>query len=65
MLNNYAITLIKAAMFSTYAATIQFLSECLSFNANADCAFQTLQLDMIGAFALFERTMIRKRKLKV
>ena len=26
------------------------------------CAFQTLQLQMLGAFAQFERTMIRKRQ---
>lgn len=42
--------------------TIQFLSEGLSFSADGGCAFQTLQLQMLGAFAQFERTMIRKRQ---
>ena len=42
--------------------TIRFLSESLSFSADGGCAFQTLQLQMLGAFAQFERTMIRKRQ---
>ena len=42
--------------------TIQFLSEGLSFSADGGCAFQTLQLRMLGAFAQFEHTMIRKRQ---
>ena len=42
--------------------TIQFLTESLSFSADGGCAFQTLQLQMLGAFAQFERTMIRKRQ---
>ena len=42
--------------------TIQFLSEGLSFSADGGYAFQTLQLQMLGAFAQFERTMIRKRQ---
>ena len=42
--------------------TIQFLSESLSFSADGGCAFQTLQLQMLGAFSQFERTMIRKRQ---
>ena len=42
--------------------TIQFLSEGLSFSADEGCAFQTLQLQMLGAFSQFERTMIRKRQ---
>ena len=41
--------------------TIRFLSESLSFSADEGCAFQTLQLQMLGAFSQFERTMIRKR----
>ena len=44
--------------------TIQFLSESLSFSADEGCAFQTLQLQMLGAFSQFERTMIRKRQAK-
>ena len=42
--------------------TIRFLSESLSFSADEGCAFQTLQLQMLGAFSQFERTMIRKRQ---
>ncbi len=44
------------------AVTIRFLSESLSFSADGGCAFQTLQLQMLGAFAQFERTIIRKRQ---
>ena len=42
--------------------TIRFLSENLSFSGSGGCAFQTLQMQMIGAFAQFERTIIRKRQ---
>ena len=42
--------------------TIQFLSESLLFSADGGCAFQTLQLQILVAFAQFERTMIRKRQ---
>jgi DNA invertase Pin-like site-specific DNA recombinase len=42
--------------------TIRFLSESLSFSGSGGCAFQTLQLQMLGAFAQFERTIIRKRQ---
>ena len=42
--------------------TTQFLSESLSFSADGGCAFQTLQLQMLGAFSQFECTMIRKRQ---
>ena len=42
--------------------TMRFVSESLSFSADGGCAFQTLQLQMLGAFAQFERTMIRKRQ---
>lgn len=41
---------------------ITFLSERLSFSADADDAFAKLQLQMMGAFAEFERRMIRKRQ---
>ena len=47
---------------SEKGVTIQFLSEGLSFSADGGCAFQTLQLQMLGAFSEFERTMIRKRQ---
>ena len=42
--------------------TIQFLSERLMFSAEADDAFAKLQLQMMGAFAEFERNIIRKRQ---
>ena len=42
--------------------TISFLSENLTFNAGADDAFTKLQLQMMGAFAVFERNTLRKRQ---
>ena len=45
--------------------TIRFLSVSLSFSADEGCAFQTLQLQMLGAFSQFEQTMIRKRQAEV
>ncbi|WP_294620670.1 recombinase family protein [uncultured Roseovarius sp.] len=41
---------------------ISFLSESLTFSADADDAFAKLQLQMMGAFAEFERNIIRKRQ---
>jgi DNA invertase Pin-like site-specific DNA recombinase len=41
---------------------ITFLSENLTFSAGADDAFAKLQLQMMGAFAEFERNIIRKRQ---
>jgi len=41
---------------------ISFLSERLTFSADADDAFAKLQLQMMGAFAEFERNIIRKRQ---
>ena len=41
---------------------INFLSERLTFSADADDAFAKLQLQMMGAFAEFERNIIRKRQ---
>jgi DNA invertase Pin-like site-specific DNA recombinase len=41
---------------------ISFLSENLTFSAGADDAFAKLQLQMMGAFAEFERNIIRKRQ---
>ena len=43
-------------------ATIRFLSEGLTFSADKDDAFAKLQLQMMGAFAEFERNIIRKRQ---
>jgi len=42
--------------------TIEFLSERLVFSGNSDDAFAKLQLQMMGAFAEFERNIIRKRQ---
>ena len=42
--------------------TITFLTENLTFSAGADDAFAKLQLQMMGAFAEFERNIIRKRQ---
>ena len=42
--------------------SISFLSERLTFSAEADDAFAKLQLQMMGAFAEFERNIIRKRQ---
>ncbi|MEP1586314.1 MAG: helix-turn-helix domain-containing protein, partial [Tateyamaria sp.] len=36
--------------------------EGLTFSAKSDDAFATLQLQMMGAFAEFERNIIRKRQ---
>ena len=41
---------------------ISFLSENLTFSPEADDAFAKLQLQMMGAFAEFERNIIRKRQ---
>lgn len=42
--------------------SIQFLSERLVFSGSSDDAFAKLQLQMMGAFAEFERNIIRKRQ---
>jgi len=42
--------------------TITFLSERLTFSADKEDAFAKLQLQMMGAFAEFERNIIRKRQ---
>jgi DNA invertase Pin-like site-specific DNA recombinase len=43
-------------------AAITFLSERLTFSSDAEDAFAKLQLQMMGAFAEFERNIIRKRQ---
>lgn len=42
--------------------SIEFLSERLVFSGRSDDAFAKLQLQMMGAFAEFERNIIRKRQ---
>jgi len=41
--------------------TIQFYKECLTFNGDDD-AMSNLMLQMMGAFAKFERSLIRERQ---
>ncbi|MBN2629457.1 MAG: recombinase family protein [Rhodobacteraceae bacterium] len=43
-------------------ASVAFLSERLTFSCDKDDAFSTLQLQMMGAFAQFERTLILNRQ---
>jgi DNA invertase Pin-like site-specific DNA recombinase len=42
--------------------SITFKSENLTFSASSDDAFAKLQLQMMGAFAEFEKNIIRKRQ---
>lgn len=42
--------------------SISFLSERLMFTGDSDDAFSRLQLQLMGAFAEFERNIIRKRQ---
>lgn len=41
---------------------VHFLSEGLLFSSNQDSPFTLLQLQMLGAFAQFERALIRQRQ---
>ena len=43
-------------------ASVSFISERLSFSADQSDALARLQLQMMGAFAEFERAIIRKRQ---
>ena len=43
-------------------ATISFVSERLTFSSNSDDPIAKLQLHMMGAFAEFERSIIKKRQ---
>ena len=42
--------------------SVHFVTESLTFSSDGGSAFQTLQLQLLGSFAEFERTMIRKRQ---
>lgn len=42
--------------------SISFLKEKLTFSGDSDDAFARLQLQMMGAFAEFERNIIRSRQ---
>ncbi len=43
-------------------ASVKFLSENLTFSANDDDPFARLQLNLLGSFASFERSIIKKRQ---
>lgn len=47
---------------SDKGVSITFLSERLTFTGDTDDAFSRLQLQLMGAFAEFERNIIRKRQ---
>lgn len=49
-------------MLNDKGVAIRFNSENLNFSADTDDAFAKLQLQMMGAFAEFERNIIRKRQ---
>ena len=42
--------------------TVTFLSEHLTFSASSEDPFAQLQLQLLGSFAQFERSIIRKRQ---
>ena len=44
--------------------TVSFLTEGLSFSPNAEGPLAKLQLQMMGAFAEFERNIVKKRQAK-
>jgi DNA invertase Pin-like site-specific DNA recombinase len=50
------------ARLNAKGVTVEFVTERLTFSAAADDPFARLQLHMMGAFAEFERALIRKRQ---
>jgi len=48
--------------FNDKGVSVSFLKEKLLFSGDADDAFARLQLQMMGAFAEFERNIIRQRQ---
>lgn len=48
--------------FNSKGVTVSFHSEKLSFSSDSDDPMATLTLQMLGAFAQFERTLIKKRQ---
>ena len=50
------------ARLNDKGVSVEFISERLTFSANKDDPFARLQLHMMGAFAEFERALIRKRQ---
>lgn len=50
------------AKLTDKGVSISFISEGLTFSADKNDAFAKLQLQMMGAFSEFERSIIRKRQ---
>ena len=50
------------AQMHAKGVAVEFVSEHLTFSANTDDPFARLQFQMMGAFAEFERALIRKRQ---
>ncbi len=50
--------------FNDKGVTVTFLTEKLSFSGDSEDPMATLTLQMLGAFAQFERTLIRKRQME-
>lgn len=50
------------AAFNAKGVTVEFVSERLTFSAAQDDPFARLQFQMMGAFAEFERALIKKRQ---
>ncbi|MGR5454100.1 recombinase family protein [Vibrio alfacsensis] len=48
--------------FNDKSVTVAFVSEKLRFSGDSDDPMAVLTLQMLGAFAQFERTLIRKRQ---
>jgi DNA invertase Pin-like site-specific DNA recombinase len=48
--------------FNNKGVSVEFVSEKLTFSAGSDDAFAKLQLQLMGAFAEFERKIIRSRQ---
>jgi DNA invertase Pin-like site-specific DNA recombinase len=49
-------------MLNDKGVSVKFLSENLTFSANDDDPFARLQLNLLGSFAMFERSIIKKRQ---
>ena len=62
---HFRILTIGGSQFSiegSLGVSVEFISERLKFGSNTNDAFATLQLQMLGAFAEFERKIIRSRQ---
>lgn len=50
------------ARFNAKGVAVEFVSERLTFSANADDPFARLQMHLMGAFAEFERAILKRRQ---